>query len=79
MFLKISYLLKSKEFFRIVNIHLGVMLLQEFNDIPAAQVGFLNHFRISLDRKLNFDENLRNTQSEMNRIIGIIRNLQRTS
>ena len=62
-----------------INIDLGEMLLQEFNNIPAAQVGFLNHFGISLDRKLNFDENLHNTQSKINGIIRIIRNLQHTS
>ena len=59
-----------------VKIHLQVMFLQEFNNILAAQVGFLNHFGISLDRKLNFDKNLRNIQSKVNRIIGIIRSLQ---
>ena len=61
-----------------INICLGVMLFQEFKNIPAAQVGFLKHFGISLDRKLNFDENLRNIQLKVNRIIGIIRSLQRT-
>ena len=36
----------------------------------------LEHLGISLDNKLNFGEHLRNIQSEVNRIIGITRNLQ---
>ena len=47
-----------------------------FNNIPVAQVGSLKHFGISLNSKLNFDEHLRNIQPKVNRIIGIIHNLQ---
>ena len=46
-----------------------------FNNIPVVQVGSLKHLGISLDSKLNFDEDLRNIQSKVNRIIGIIHNL----
>ena len=47
-----------------------------FNNIPVAQVCSQKDLGISLDSKLNFDEHLRNIQSEVNRIIGITRNLQ---
>ena len=47
-----------------------------FNNIPVAQVVSQKHLGISLNSKLNFDEHLRNIQSKVNRIIGIIRNLQ---
>ena len=47
-----------------------------FNNIPVSQVGTLNLVGISLDIKLNFDEYLRNIQSKVNRIIGIISNLE---
>ena len=50
-----------------------------FNNIPVAQVCSQKHLGISLDNKLNFDEHLRNIQSEVNRIIGITRNLQMCS
>ena len=46
-----------------------------FNNIPVVQVGSLKHLGISLDSKLNFDEDLHNIQSKVNRIIGIIHNL----
>ena len=38
-----------------------------FNNIPAAQVDSQKHLGISLDRKLNFDEHLRNVQFQVNR------------
>ena len=47
-----------------------------FNNIPVAQVGSLKHFGISLNSKLNFDKHLRKIQPKVNRIIGIIHNLQ---
>ena len=47
-----------------------------FNNIPVYQVGTLNLLGISLDSKLNFDEYLRNIQLKVNRIIGIISNLE---
>ena len=47
-----------------------------FNNIPVAQVGSQKHLGISLDSKLNFDKHLRNIQSKVNRIIGVICNLQ---
>ena len=46
-----------------------------FNNIPVAQVSSQKHLGISLDRKLNSDEDLRNIQSKVNRI-RIIRNFQ---
>ena len=47
-----------------------------FNNIPVAQVSSQKHLGISLDSKLNSDEDLRNIQSKVNRIIRIIRNFQ---
>ena len=47
-----------------------------FNNIPVAQVDSQKHLGISLDKKLNFDGHLGNSQSKVNRIIGIIRKLQ---
>ena len=47
-----------------------------FNNIPVAQASSLKHLGISLDSKLNFYEHLRNIQSKVNIIIGIIHNLQ---
>ena len=45
--------------------------------MQAAQLGSQKHLGILLDSTLNFDEHLRNIQSEVNRIIVIIRNPQK--
>ena len=47
-----------------------------FNNIPVAQTNSLKHLGIQLDKKLNFEEQLKKVESKVNKTTGIIRKLQ---
>ena len=47
-----------------------------FNNIPVAQTNSQKHLRMRLDKKLNFEEQLKKVESKVNKTIGIIRKLQ---
>ena len=44
-----------------------------FNNIPVAQTNSQKHLGIQLDKKLNFEEQLKEVESNVNKTIGIIR------
>ena len=47
-----------------------------FNNIPVAQTNSQKHLGMQLDKKLNFEEQLKKVESNVNKTIGIIRKLQ---
>ena len=47
-----------------------------FNNIPVAPTNFQKHLGIQLDKKLNFEEHLKEVGSKVNKTIGIIRKPQ---
>ena len=47
-----------------------------FNNIPVVQTNSQEHLEMQLDKKLNFEEQLKKVESNVNKAIGIIRKLQ---
>ena len=47
-----------------------------FNNIPVARTNSQKHLGMQLDKKLNFEEQLKKVESNVNKTIGIIRKLQ---
>ena len=47
-----------------------------FNNIPVAQMNSQKHFGMQLDKKLNFEEQLKKAESNVNKTIGIFRKLK---
>ena len=47
-----------------------------FNNIPVAQTNSQKHLGMQLDKKLNFEEQLKKVESNVNKTIGIIHKLQ---
>ena len=47
-----------------------------FKNIPVAQTNSQKHWRMQIDKKLNFKEHLNKVESKTNKTIGIIRKLQ---
>ena len=47
-----------------------------FNNIPVARTNSQKHLGMQLDKKLNFEEQLKKVESNVNKTIGIIRQLQ---
>ena len=47
-----------------------------FNNIPVVQTNSQKHLGIQLDKKLNFEEQLKKVESNVNKTIGIIRKLK---
>ena len=46
-----------------------------FNNIPVAYKSFQKHLKMQLDKKLDSEEHLKEVESKVNKIIGIIRKL----
>ena len=53
-----------------------VVLPNYFNNNPIKQISSPTHQGMNLDTKLNFQENLKNVSSKVNKALGLLRKLQ---